>query len=340
MKNNVVTRSLSLLGQFTLAAAGGLVAAAAFAAPPTTVIVPFGPGSGADSLARQCAPALQAALGAPVEVKNVTGATGTTGMRQLLDAPADGHTVAVLTGDTFATLAYANSRFKLADVVPLAIMMKQPSLLFVPASSRFANWKEMEKEARAHPRALRVAISGLGSPDYLALQQLAARNIQFTPVPRSSPQDRVDAVVHGDADAVYEQLGDMRTFVDAGQFRPILAFGPMAATNGAAAGVPTFRDAGFGEGTSQFRAFVVKSGTDPQTVAALAAALERIAGSSEYRAFLQQQRAAGDSFMPGSGARAYLERELGQMQKTVQGLPMHSQYLFDELGPQELPTQF
>lgn len=319
------------------ALAGGLAATAALAAQPLTIIVPFGPGSGADSLARLCAPALQSALNTTVEVKHVTGSTGTTGIRKLLEAPADGRTMAVLTGDTFGTLAYSNARFKVSDLVPVAVMMKQPSMLFVPASSRFAKWQDMEKEARANPRALRVAVSGYGSPDYIALQQLAARNLQLTPVAYTSPQERVRAVVHGEADAVYEQLGDMKTFVDAGQFRPILSFGPLPMGS---ASVPTVKEVGLGEGIPQFRAFVVKNGTDPQTVAALAAALERIAGSAEYRSFLQQQHAAGDSFMPASAARTFLDRELGHMRKVVQGLPMHSQYLFGDLDVDELPPQF
>ena len=335
---NALRRGRSL-GACLAALAGSLVAAAALAAQPLTLIVPFGPGSGADSLARHCAPGLQAATNSPVEVHNVPGATGTEGIRKLLAAPADGRTMAVLTGDTYATLAYTNPRFKLADMVPVAIMMKQPSMLFVPASSRFGKWQDMEREARANPRSLRVAISGFGSPDYMTLQQLASRNIQFTPVPYTSPQDRVQAVVNGDADAIYEQLGDMRSYVEAGQFRPILAFGPLPVNSGGPS-VPTVKDVGLGEGVPQFRAFVVKNGTDPQTISALAAALQRIAASPGYHAFLKEQHAAGDSFMPASAARAFLDRDLEQMRKIVQALPMHSQYLLDDGDPQDLPPQF
>ena len=111
-------RSRSWLGAIA-ALAAGLAATAALAAEPMEIIVPFGPGSGADQLARHCAPAFEAALGAPVQVTDLPGSTGIKGLAKLLAAPADGRTVAVLTADTFATLAYANPRFKAADVVPL-----------------------------------------------------------------------------------------------------------------------------------------------------------------------------------------------------------------------------
>ena len=322
-----------------LALVGSLAAAAVLAAEPMEIIVPFNPSSGADTLARFCAPALQSALAAPVQVKNVPGSTGNEGIARLLAAPSDGRTVAVLTGDTYATLAYANSRWKSADVVPVAIMMRQASMLFVPMSSRFAKWQDLEKEARAQPRVLRVAISGFGSPDYIALQQLAVKNIKLTPVPRLSPQEKYQALVNGEADGLYEQMGDVRGFVEARQLRPILMFSRTQPAAGSG-GVPTSGELGLGNGLEQFRAFVVKAGTSPQAVAALAAAFERIGTSPEFKAFLEKQFAASDSFVAVKGARSFMEHDLAQMKHVVDALPMHAQYLFDDKPPQELPTGY
>ena len=118
---DVCARSGFLFFKCAMALAGSLVAAVALAAEPVEIIVPFNPSSGADTLARFCAPALQSALAAPVQVRNVPGSTGNQGIAQLLAAPSDGRTVAVLTGDTYATLAYANPRWKSADLIPLAV---------------------------------------------------------------------------------------------------------------------------------------------------------------------------------------------------------------------------
>ena len=331
-------RSVALL-KFALALMGSLAATVALAAEPIEIIVPFGPTSGADTLARYCAPALQSALAAPIQVKNVLGSTGNQGIAQLLAAPSDGRTVAVLTGDTYATLAYANPPWKSSDVIPVAIMMRQTSSLFVLESSRFAKWQDLENEARARPRALRVAISGFGSPDYIALQQLAVKNINLTPIPRSSPKDKYQALVDGEADALYEQLGDVRSFVEAKQLRPILMFS-RAQPGVASGGVPTSGELGLGNGLEQFRAFVVKAGTSPQAVEALATAFEHIGASPEFKVFLQKQFAASDSFVAVKEARTFMERDFAQMKQIVDGLPMHAQYLFDDEQPQLLPTGF
>ena len=339
MNKPVVAHRGVLFIKRALALVGTLAATVALAAEPIEIIVPFGPTSGADTLARYCVPALQAALAVPVQVKNVPGSTGNQGIARLLAAPNDGRTVAVLTGDTYATLAYANPPWKSSDVIPVAIMMRQPSMLFVLASSRFGKWQELEKEARARPRALRVAISGFGSPDYIALQQLAVKNINLTPVPRLSPQDKYQALIDGEADALYEQLGDVRSFVEAKQLRPILMFN-RAQPGVANGGVPTSGELGLGNGLEQFRAFVVKAGTSPQAVAALATAFERIGTSPEFTDFLEKQFAASDSFVAVKGARTFMERDLARMKQVVDGLPMHAQYLFDDKPPQELPTGF
>ncbi|MEO7337935.1 MAG: tripartite tricarboxylate transporter substrate binding protein, partial [Caldimonas sp.] len=68
------------------------------------LIVPFGPGGGADSFGREVAKLLGGFLSTPITVVNVPGATGNKGIAKLIDAPADGHTLAVLTADTFTVL--------------------------------------------------------------------------------------------------------------------------------------------------------------------------------------------------------------------------------------------
>ena len=137
---------------------------------------------------------------------------------------------------------------------------------------------------------------------------------------------------------MYEQIGDVRSFLDAGQLRPILMFS--AASPAAGSAVPTSGQLGLGNGVPQFRAFVVKAGTPAAVVSGLAAAIERIATSADYKTFLETQTAAGDSFIAAGGARSFMDRELAQMQQVVQGLPMHAQYLFSDKEPGELPDQY
>jgi len=302
------------------------------------LVVPFGPGGGADTLGRATAKMLAGLLGEPVQVSNVPGATGRQGIGKLIAAPADGRTLAVLTADTFTLQAYANPRWKLGDVIPLGIMMKQPSALFLPSNSRFKNWGEFEKEARLHPGTLRVAITGLGSPDYLTLQQLEAKGIKLVPVPLANPEERYRAPFEGKADALYEQPGDIARLLAAQQLRPVLAFN--AARLPSLPEVPSSQELGFGQGFDQFRAIVVRAGTDPARVKVLSDSLDKLAGSPEYRQFLKEAGAAPASYVPARDVWGFLQSRLEALKRVVDELPFHARHLYNEGQPEVYVQQF
>ena len=292
------------------------------------LIVPFGTGGGADQLARESAKLLAEILPGSVKVTNIPGATGNTGIAKLLAAPNDGNTMAVLTADTFSLLAYLNPGWKMSDIIPLAIMMKQPSALFLPANSRFKNWADFEKEARLRPDTLRVAITGLGSPDYLTLQQLAAKGIKLAPLPLSNPEERYRAPMEGKADALYEQQGDIQELIDAKQLRPILVF---SATRLAGfKDVPASQELGLANARNQFRAIVVKAGTDPAKFKAMAESLDKVAAMPQYRKYLEQEAASLDSYVPAKNAAAFMQGELEAMKKIVESHPFHARYIIKE----------
>lgn len=292
------------------------------------LIVPFGPGGGADQLAREVAKLLDGLAAGHVTVNNIPGATGNKAIARLLAAPSDGHTLEVLTADTFSLLAYLNPGWKLADIVPLAIMIKQPSAIFLPQASRFNTWAEFEKEARQRPNTLRVAITGLGSPDYLALQQLFAKGIKLAPLPLANPEERYRAVLEGKADALYEQQGDVQSLIDAKQLRPVLVFG--AARLAAFKEVPASQELGFAHVPNQFRALVVKAGTDPAKINALSKALDKVAALPQYAGFLAKQAALKNSYVPGQEAALFMQGELDAMKKVVNSLPFHARFIFSE----------
>ncbi|MDP2707885.1 MAG: tripartite tricarboxylate transporter substrate binding protein, partial [Burkholderiales bacterium] len=60
---------------------------------PIEFIVPWGPGGGADQLARKIAPALEKELKVSLPVINVAGATGQTGLNKMLTSATDGYSV-------------------------------------------------------------------------------------------------------------------------------------------------------------------------------------------------------------------------------------------------------
>src|SRR6185437_3530346 len=130
---------------------------------PIEFIVPWGPGGGADQVARKSGKMMEDDLKVSFPVVNVPGATGNTGMAKLLAAPADGYSISVMTWDKYALLAPTHPRWTLNDIIPVALMIKQPSAFLTATNSNLKTWADVEREAKT--RSLKVAVTGFGSPD-------------------------------------------------------------------------------------------------------------------------------------------------------------------------------
>src|SRR5262245_7832583 len=152
--------------------ASSTLAAEEFPSRQIEFIVPWGPGGGADQLARKLAKLLEPRLKVSLPVINVPGATGQTGVTKLLTAPADGYTMSVFTQPTFALQAGSPPpKWTMAQIEPLGIVLQQSSSFLVAEGGRFKSWADVEKAAKIE--RLRVAITGFGSDDDLTVSFLA-----------------------------------------------------------------------------------------------------------------------------------------------------------------------
>ena len=107
-----------------LGAAGPLLAQEKYPTRPIEFVVPWGPGGGADQLARKIAPALEKELKVSLPVINVAGATGQTGLNKMLTSPSDGYSISVFIADTLALQMDPATKWKLDDIVPAGIMIQ------------------------------------------------------------------------------------------------------------------------------------------------------------------------------------------------------------------------
>ena len=99
-----VSRRDVLAGGAALAAMSvtGKAFAEDYPSRPIELVVPWGPGGGADQLARKVAQIIEPEIGKAMPVVNIPGGTGATGMAKLLANPADGQTAAIYIADSHA----------------------------------------------------------------------------------------------------------------------------------------------------------------------------------------------------------------------------------------------
>ena len=80
----------------------------------------------------------------------------------------------------------------------------------------------------------------------------------MTLVPNANPGERYASVLGGHNEVLYEQAGDIRQYLDAKQFKPVIVF----AENRLAAfpDVPCSKELGFEVYLPQFRCIIAKKG--------------------------------------------------------------------------------
>src|SRR2546427_607331 len=136
----IVSVALSLCAALSMQAA-----AQTYPSKPIKVIVPFGPGSGSDQLARVVADRLTEQLKVAVVVENREGAGGVIGTQVVAKSTPDGYTIALVSNPvTIAPQLQPTPPFDaVKDFAPIAKIGKVPLGIITSASSPYHTVPEM-----------------------------------------------------------------------------------------------------------------------------------------------------------------------------------------------------
>lgn len=157
-----------------------------------TLVVPFVPGGGTDSIARELARYLSAQLGVSVIVDNKGGAGGAIAAVGVARAVPDGTTL-LFTTSTFITHVASDpspSYNPLKDFAPIAMLGRGPLLVVSSKASGIKSISQLVKEARANPGGLTYCSAGPGSINHLAAElfmQMADISMTHVPYKGSGP---------------------------------------------------------------------------------------------------------------------------------------------------------
>ena len=308
-------RRLLALASLAVLLAAPVVAQEKYPNRPIDFIVPFGTGGGADAMAREIGALAQPILGVPLPVSNVPGATGNTGMAQVLSGKPDGYTIGVYIADTLATIPAGLARYKPDDLDWIVRTQVADSFLFVKADSPFKTIQDLFKHAQANPGKLRVASTGFGSVDDLTVRFLEKKGYKMTTVPYPKPGERYAAALGGHAEVLYEQAGDIQQYVKAKQLRPLIIFAE--SRHPAFAEVPASKELGLEITLPQFRGIVARRGMPPERAKALAEAFRKATDTPQWKAFLEQWYMRADSFLGPEQFGPWVREQVDVMDRLV-----------------------
>ena len=168
-----------------------LAAAQEYPSRPITMVVPFPAGGPLDSVARIMAERMRVALGQPVVIDNVGGASGTVGIGRVIRATPDGYTIVagglptnVLNGAVMA-LPYDP-----LDIQPISLTIRAPLLVVARKSMPANDLKELITWLKANPDKASQGTGGIGATSHIAgvfFQQLSGTRFTLVPYRGAGP---------------------------------------------------------------------------------------------------------------------------------------------------------
>jgi tripartite-type tricarboxylate transporter receptor subunit TctC len=287
---------------------------------PLRMLVPFGPGSTPDIVARLVGEQIATTLGQPVVVENKAGAGGMVATGQVAKAAPDGYTLGIsITGPLVNnTVLYRRMPYDpFKDLAPLTLAAIQPAVLTVAPELGVDSAPALFRLLKARPGRYNYASVGNGTVAHLAMELIKMRTETFAVhiVYPSSPA-AVQSMLAGDTQMAALAPAAVIPQVKAGKLKALAVTLPERSPF--LPDLPSFREIGLPEvQASAWMGFVTRAGT-PQPIldrihAAMAAALR--APSVVERMHKVQMTPVGNT--PAQFA-AFMQQELARWRPVIE----------------------
>jgi len=256
------------------------------------IVVPFTPGTAADTLARTIGPKLTEKLGKHVVVENRPGASGSIGMAAVANAAPDGNTL-LMTADTIITNVHFQDHvpydpFK--DFVPVGQLAIATFALIANPSFPAKTLDEAIRTLKASPGKYTYASPGTGTPQHIGMELLqSSTGTSLVHVPYKGSAGAVTDVIVGQIDMMMVPLHFALPYAKAGKVR---LFG--IAQNDRvkyAPEVPTFEEQGV-KGANLDTAWIAlfaPAGTSPELIDTLYAEVAKAMATPDVLSVIDKQ---------------------------------------------------
>ena len=190
---------------------------------PITIIVPWSYGGGNDFVTTVIADELGKALGVSIIKVNMPGGAGTTGTKNVLDAPRDGYTWASGTADDLALYkVLGRLDTDIQNDWEVFLSIGYFGIVGVNADSKYKSFSDLLADFKANPGKIGVAIGREYSEDTFYMELIKKHaGINYKPVIYDFVGDKIDAVVSGEV--MVAATNGQAKMIKEGKIRPLAA---------------------------------------------------------------------------------------------------------------------
>lgn len=193
---------------------------------PVIVMVAYPAGGSTDIGARVVAALAEKEIGQPMVVVNKAGAGGQVGWTELARQKPDGYYIGFINLPAMNTVILDPERKATFDIDTFTLIINQvldPGVIYVKPDGPYKTLKDLIDDARKRPGEIKAGTTGILSDDHLAILMLEeATKVKFRIVHFDGDSPQVTALLGGQIDVNFLNVGGLTPRVKAGQLRALL----------------------------------------------------------------------------------------------------------------------
>lgn len=294
-------------------------AADAWPSRPIRFVIPSAPGTGSDLVGRAIAERLSAALKQPVIMDNKPGGSGLIATRNVMSAPADGHTL-LYTNASF-TVVVAAMKPDLGidftkDLTPVALTAVGGVFLLVNPSFPAQNLQELIALVKAHPNKYTYGSWGVGSNGHLTMEWLKRQTgMQIDHVPYKAMGTILTELSTGILQVGWTDPVSSVPFIQTGRVRAIAVNGTVRTPQ--LPNLPTMGEQGHPFRPLGWHGIFAPAGTPPAVVERIHTEVNRVLATPELQALMARMNLEPTPIWTSEQFRAMMARDLEDWKKIV-----------------------
>jgi putative tricarboxylic transport membrane protein len=276
-------------------------------------MVPSGAGGGWDTTARAMQAVLESddLVSESVEVFNVEGGGGATGLAQLQQDKGDPHAWMMTGLVMIGALEQASSEVTLEDSTPIATLTAEAEAFVVPTASEFQTIEDVVAAYQADPKAVNFGGGSAGGSDQLVVAELlnaaGADASEMTYVGYPGGGEAVAGILSGDVAVGVSGVSEFEDQIEAGKMR-LLAISTAESQDVAGKPAPTLADAGYDVDFSNWRALVAAPGLSDEQVTAITETVDELHETDAWTTALEENGWL-DFYQTGQEAQDFFDSE-------------------------------
>ena len=259
---------------------------------PVTMVSPFPPGGSVELIGRPLAASMEKFFKQPVVFVNKVGAAGAVGTAYVATSEPDGYRIlfnisSIVVVPEADKLFDRKPAYSMDQLIPVARLNADPSVLAVRAESPWKTAKELIDDAKKRAGQLSYSSSGVyGSTHVPGEMFTQAAGITMRHVPFTGGGPAMNALMGGHVDIHFQGLPGIIAHIQSGKLRPLAVTSTKRSV--ALPDVPTLKELGVDVDYGVWHGVFVAAKTPPDVLKVIRDAVRATAADPDFVAALQK----------------------------------------------------